>query len=115
MNRRRQIVQFTLEQDATSTSKSFAAKTLLRLKGMDVINYFPRLIKSSPWTMFENRRKKTLILSFDNVKIEYTSGEISIWAQINTSLCLSPFLCVLKKSPFTLQCRPSHIVITTEV
>lgn len=61
------------------------------------------------------RRKRILILSFDDVKMASTSGEMSIGAQINTSLCLSLFLRVLMKSPFTLQGRPSYTVITTEV
>lgn len=103
-SRRRQWVRLHVNTAMLSISKLFAAKTWLRRKGRDVTNGFPSLIKSSPRTMFENRRRKKniLILSFDNVKIECTSGEISIRAQINTRLCLSLFLCVLRKSPFAL-------------
>lgn len=63
-SRRRQWFCLHVNTTMLSISKLFAAKTLLRRKGRDVTNGFPSLIKTSPRTMFENRRRKKISSSY---------------------------------------------------
>lgn len=59
-------------------SKLFTAEILLQRKRIrDVTHCFPKSYQYS-LDHFENKKKKSLILSFDTVKIEWISGGIYI-------------------------------------